>query len=350
MNRYTMKPRRVGVLIAAVILLAQGAALAAIVRPDHVVVVVMEDRFAHAIGDSANMPYTNNTLANGSLIYGNSHGLNTVDQEGQMNYLALYSGSTQGITDNNSGYSFSGPNLAKQLNAAGLSFTGFAESLPSNGDSTTQEAAQPGPNGIPDLYTRHYNPMAQFTDVGPGRTNADVNQTFDSYKSLIAMAGQFANLPTMSFIVPNKLHNTHGSDEAPPFATDPLQYNPLRQAADAWLQQNIDGYLQWAKTHNSLLIVTGDEGDRQHDFTAGTTTLVNGDPRLFIPGVNGKAVNPYNFYSTFEDMYGLTHIGDAPGAPALDTNAAGMLVAPEPSSLAAASLCGLLLLKRRRAE
>jgi hypothetical protein len=37
-------------------------------------------------------------------------------------------------------------------------------------------------------------------------------------------------------------------------------------AADAWLQINPDGYYQWAKTHNSLLIVTFDENDAKDKY------------------------------------------------------------------------------------
>src|SRR5205814_7638459 len=30
---------------------------------------------------------------------------------------------------------------------------------------------------------------------------------------------------------------------------------------DTWLRNNLDGYVQWAKTHNSLLVITYDEDD-----------------------------------------------------------------------------------------
>ena len=143
-------------------------------RPDHIVVVVEEDRASGALGDP-NMPYFNQ-LAQGGLVYSNSHGLT---HPSVPNYLALYSGSTQGVTDNNPNHSFSGPNLAKSLNTAGLSFTGYAESLPSAG-SQVQYApdASVDPDKHPDIYFRAYNPMAQFTDAGPGKTNADVNKPF----------------------------------------------------------------------------------------------------------------------------------------------------------------------------
>ena len=224
--------------------------------PDHVVVVIEEDRAANAIGDP-NMPYFNQ-LASSGLLYTDSHGVNPSSQEGEQDYLALYSGSTQGVTDNGRGYSFAGPNLSKSLYSAGLNFAGYPEFLPADGS----QVQQAGDGTHPDVYVRNYNPMAMFTDAGPGVTNATVNRTFNAFKSFAGLQTQYATLPTVSFVVPDTLDNTHGSNEAPPYATDPGAYNLLRNNADTWLRQNLDGYLQWARTHNSLLIVTGDEGDR----------------------------------------------------------------------------------------
>ncbi|MDB5288946.1 MAG: type sorting protein, partial [Phycisphaerales bacterium] len=108
---------------------------APLVKPSHIVIVMEEDRYANAIGDTTNMPYINQ-LASSGLLYSNSHGLNTTAQEGQMSYLGLYSGSTQGVTDNGNHGVFSGPNLAQSLANSGYSFSEYAESMPSNGDMT----------------------------------------------------------------------------------------------------------------------------------------------------------------------------------------------------------------------
>ncbi len=303
--------------------LTQVIGQASIVRPDHIVVLIEEDRAASALGDP-NLPYLNQ-LAAGGLVFSNSQGLNTSAQLGEMNYLALFSGSTQGVVDDSNSYSFAGPNLAKSLNStAGLSFVSYAESLPSDGSQVLQ--ASDGTH--PDLYTRSYNAAAMFTDAGTGKTNADINKTFDGFKSLTGLPNTYANLPTVSFVVPNNLNNSHGSNESAPFATDPSVYDLLRHSADTWLQQNIDAYVQWAKTHNSLLIITGDEGDRAHNFAKGVTTIVTGDPRLFVPGTDATSINHYNLLRTIEDMYGVTPLGNSAGVSHLDVNALGQLAAP----------------------
>lgn len=292
-----------------------------IVTPSHVVIVVEEDRAANAIGDTTNMPYFNQ-LAGTGLVYSNSHGLNTSSQAGEMSYLGLFSGNTQGVTDDSYHGPFSGPNLAQSLNNAGLSFIGFSESMPYAGDMTDNYAASPTNPAYDDLYMRAYNPMSQFTNVGTGKTNAQVNQTFASFPTT---AAGYASLPTVSMVIPNTLHNTHGSNDTDPYATDPGAYNLLRQNADTWLKTNLDGYLQWAKQNNSLLIVTDDEGDRAHNFAGGFATIINGDPRLFTAGTDARSVTPYNLLRTIEDMYGIAPLGSSATAGDYDTDATGKL-------------------------
>src|SRR4051812_42261847 len=305
---------------------------APIVGPDHIVVVIEEDRASGAIGDTAHMPYFNQLAASG-LVYTNSHG---VAHPSLPDYLALYSGSTQGITDNGNNHTFTGPNLAKSFNSTllpngqYLSFGGFAESLPRDGDTTTRIAGDPNnPSAPPDLYMRNYNPMAQFTDVGAhgttAITNAQVNKTFASFPTT---AAGYASLPTVSYIIPNCLHNTHGSNEQAPYATDPSEYNFLRSSADTWLKANLDAYLQWAKANNSLLIITTDEEETDSTPTSNLTTIINGDPDLVVHGTNNTSFNHFNVLRTIEDMYGLTPLGSTATVAPLTLNSLGQLSFP----------------------
>jgi hypothetical protein len=169
---------------------------------------------------------------------------------------------------------------------------------------------------------RAYNPASQFTNLGTGKTSAQVNLTFASFPTT---AAGYSALPNVAFVIPNTLHNTHGSNDTSPYATDPGQYNYLRQNADAWLRQNLDGYLQWARQNNSLLIITGDEGDRAHNFAAGFATIVNGASNLFVAGTDTKSVTPYNLLRTVEDMYGVAPLGNSASAADYDTDANGRL-------------------------
>src|SRR5690348_10033672 len=90
--------------------------------PDHIVVVVEENHDYDAIIGNPDAPYINSLAQNGALFTNYS----AVANPSQPNYLALFSGSTQGVTDNGY-YLLDQPTLAGQLGDAGLSFTGFQE-------------------------------------------------------------------------------------------------------------------------------------------------------------------------------------------------------------------------------
>ena len=307
----------------------EARVLFSVARPDHVVVVIEEDRFSNAIGDTKDFPYLNQ-LAAGGLVYTNSHG---VGHPSLPNYLALYAGSTLGVTDNGNTHTFTQPNLAKSLNslqvAPGqyLSFVGFAETLPQNGDTTTRIAPDPTISGsAPDVYMRNYNPMAQFADAGTQNgvavSNAAVNKTFASFPTT---AAGFAALPNVAFVIPNTNHNTHGSNEQAPWATDPANYDMFRKNADAWLSAKMNAYAQWAKANNSILIITQDEEEDDYKIASTVSTLIVGDPRLVVPGTNSTSVNHFNVTRTIEDMFGLPLLGSTGSVGDLTLDASGRL-------------------------
>jgi len=85
---------------------------------------------------------------------------------------------------------------------------------------------------------------------------------------------------------------------------------------DFWLQNNVDDYVQWARVHNSLLILTCDEDDN--------VTQANQIPMVFT-GANVKlghtsanTVTHYDVLRTIGDMYGLSSLGNAVNAATID--------------------------------
>src|SRR5207237_8045211 len=139
----------------------------------------------------------------------------------------------------------------------------------------------------------------------------------------------YSSLPTVTLIIPSNMHSTHGSNLAAPWAGSPDETNNdiLRTNANTWLQNNLDPYLQWAKTHNSLLIVTQDEERWTGGNAVTTTTIVNGSSNLFQQGANGTSINEYNLLRTIEDMYGLTALNNSATVSAYPINGAGKLAA-----------------------
>ena len=78
---------------------------------------------------------------------------------------------------------------------------------------------------------------------------------------------------------------------------------------DKWLKNNLDAYAQWAKTHNSLLIVNFDE-DSGTSVNQIFTTFVGAHVK---PGSYSESINHYSILRTMEASFGLPGIGNAAG-------------------------------------
>ena len=158
-----MPARRLASLVALTVttlLAATPSASAAPVplpRPDHVLVVVMENKDPGEIIGNAAAPYLT-ALARAGASFTDAH---AETHPSQPNYLALFSGSTQGVTDNGCDHRFAAPNLGSALLAAGRTFVGYSEGLPQAG-STVCTAGR---------YARKHSPWVNFTDLPGATTN-----------------------------------------------------------------------------------------------------------------------------------------------------------------------------------
>jgi uncharacterized membrane protein len=238
-----------------------------IAPPDHVVIVMEENHsFASIIGSSS-APYIN-SLAQQGALFTQSFG---VEHPSQPNYLDLFSGSNQGVTDDSCPHTFSTENLASELAAAGQTFTGFSEDLPSAGSTVCTSGA----------YAEKHTPWVNFTNVPAGS-----NQPFTSFPT------DFTNLPTVSIVDPNLNDDMHDGTIA---------------QGDTWLQQHINSYVQFAQTHNSLLIVTWDEDDNASGNQVATIFV----GPMVKQGQFAETINHFNVLRTIEDLYGLTRVGSA---------------------------------------
>lgn len=239
-------------------------------HPDHVVVFIEENRGFAQIMDKANSDSYIHALTKRGTLFTQSYG---VTHPSQPNYLALFSGSTQGVTDNRCGHSFNNDNLATTLRDAGLSFVSYAESLPAVGDLTCMSGA----------YQRKHNPVTNWQGT---RLPAEVNLRFSDFPQ------NFSQLPTVSFVIPDQNNDMHDGSFA---------------AADAWLKTNIAPYVEWAEKHNSLLILTWDEDDYKQDNRV--VTLLVGP--MVKSGTSAQRISHYNVLRTLLDFYGLPALGNS---------------------------------------
>jgi hypothetical protein len=250
-----------------------GAPANALPRPDHVMVVIFENEDAADIVASGEAPYLT-ALSKAGANFTDAHG---ETHPSQPNYLALFSGSTHGVTDNECPLELSGDNLASQLADTGLTFVGYSEGMPRTGYTGC---------GTGD-YARKHNPWVDFTDLPES-----VNQPYS------AMPADYAQLPTVSFVVPDMCNNMHDCDVA---------------TGDAWAEEHLSPYVAWAKDNNSLLIVTFDEDSGSDDNHI--ATIVAG--AAVRATASRQRIDHYDLLRTLEDMYGLEPLGHAAEAAPL---------------------------------
>jgi acid phosphatase len=280
---------------------------------DHVVIVLEENKDVDEVLNSNSAPYLNQLASESAQLtqlFGEEH-----NSEG--NYFWLFAGNRfdLGYEDEIPTHDLHGSNLAQQLQAHQHSFKGYAEDLPAIG--STVERVPKAPCGGNCGYARKHVPWASFPDLCPQTTvQACVNLPFSLFPE------DFSQLPTVSIVVPNLVNDMHS-------VADANQSLPRTQAVarevaqgDRWLKEKMDRYYQWAKTHNSLLIVTFDENENtahMHELTNPLSqdkshrnhivTLLAGARIHAGKYPEGKGLTHVNLLRTLEAMYGLPRSG-----------------------------------------
>ncbi|WP_031171232.1 alkaline phosphatase family protein [Streptomyces durhamensis] len=256
--------------------IGEGSAHAAgaVPSPDHVVVVVFENHAYSQVIGSSSAPYLNSLRSGGASLtqaYAETH-------PSQPNYFALFSGSTQGITDDSCytpGFS-SAPNLASETIAAGRSWASYNETLPSQGSTTCSSGK----------YARKHNPWFGFSNVPAS-----------SAKTFAQFPADYSTLPQLSFVTPNLCSDMHDCSVS---------------TGDTWLKNNLGAYATWAKSHNSLLVITFDEDNRLSGNRI--PTVLYGQP-VAAGSSSSTTYDHYDLLRTLEDSQGLTsHAGNAAAA------------------------------------
>jgi hypothetical protein len=241
-------------------------------RLDHVFVVVLENNAYEQVVGSPDAPYLNHlasTWSSATSFHGLTH-------PSLPNYLGLFAGDTFGIATDCSptdpGCSFDVPNIADRIEAAGLTWRGYFDSMP-----TPCLASGSG------AYSPRHNPFIYFDDIrlDAARCAGGVRPIGDLTTDLASAA----TTRSFSLIVPDNCHNAHDC----PLST-----------ADAWLRSVLPPIFDspaWA-TGTSLLVVTFDEDDGAHDNRIYTALV-------------GPSVRPGGQVTAANDLYGLLRTFEA---------------------------------------
>lgn len=256
----------------------------ALPRPDHIIIVMEENHGYSQLVGSDNAPYINELIKSGAL-FTNSHG---VTHPSQPNYLALFSGNLQGIIIDDcleNETPFNTPNLGAALLQNGFTFKGYAQTMPSDGYLGCQYKISTLTKLY--LYARKHAPWVNW--IG----NKENNFPDSLSVPMTQFPVNYNSLPTVSFVIPDMDYDMHNSGARGAHAAI--------QRGDTWLKDNLDNYINWARQHNSLFILTFDEDDY---------TNQNQIPTLFVgpmvkPGKYSEKINHYNVLNTIEAIYGL---------------------------------------------
>ncbi|MDP4284731.1 MAG: alkaline phosphatase family protein [Bacteroidota bacterium] len=262
----------------------KNIAKAGIIVPDHIIIVIEENHGYDQIIGSTSAPYINE-LANTSAVFTNSHG---VTHPSQPNYLAFFSGSTQGIPDDQclqDKTPYTTPNLGAALIKNGYSFKGFAQTMPSPGFLDCSYLKGDLTGGT--LYARKHAPWVNW------QGNKENNIPDSVSQPMTAFPKDFDQLPTVAFVIPDQDHDMHNIGT-------PGDSAAIKRGDD-WLKENLGAYVEWAKTHNSLLILTYDEDQ----FTPQNHILTIFAGANIKPGKYDEKIDHYSILNTMEAMYDL---------------------------------------------
>jgi hypothetical protein len=280
----------------------------------HVFIVLEENQSYSSVIGNPSMPYLNSLASQYGLAtnyYANTH-------PSIGNYFMLTTGQIL-TNDNNktpSSFPVSVDNIVRELIAAGKSWKGYAECLPSVGYLGGNVTSDCG-----TYYVRHF-PPPYFTDVQNSLTQQQNLVPFTQFATDLAL-GQ---LPNYSFITPNGCHDAH---------------NCGLDVADNWLKTNLDPLIQSPGfQQDGLLIIVFDESvDADAAFGGGQVAMLVISPKV-KPGY--KSTILYQHQSTLRMVIEGLALTSFPGASATAPDMGEFFVpasGPAPAvSLSAASL------------
>jgi len=250
--------------------------------------VVMEENkgYAATLGTCSADPYYC-SLASTYATYTGWHG---VGHPSQPNYFAFTSGSTQGCTSDTCG-AFGGPSLGSQLNAAGISWTAYMESMPSACDTSNAGG-----------YVVKHDPFVSSSAV------TDCAAHVLPYPGAISIASSLdLSNPSFVWITPNLANDMH---------------NGSVSAGDAWLKANLAPVLasSWFAGANATVIVTMDENDAQSTPGGGQVPMVVISSSSQGVGVVTAHGNHFGTLRSIEEEFGLGLLGGAASSANGDVN------------------------------
>jgi phosphatidylinositol-3-phosphatase len=252
---------------------------------DHVVVIVLENHSFESVIGSPEAPYLNSFAGRWAL----ATGYTGVSHPSLPNYLAMIGGSTFGISSDCTDCFVNAPSLPDRLEAAGKTWKGYLEGMPS-----------PCFIGSSGLYAQKHNPFIYFDPIrlDPSRCAKIV-----PYGQLATDFASPATAPNFAFIAPNLCNDGHDCSLA---------------TTDAWLAGEVPALMssKGFAGSRSLLVITYDEGEGGSERLA-TVLAGSGVKQGFT---SAATYDHYSLLRTIESLWGLAPLasGDSAAVPMAD--------------------------------
>jgi phosphatidylinositol-3-phosphatase len=251
----------------------------------HVIWVWLENESYGSVIGSSDAPYLNSLAARCGLAT-NYQG---VSHPSLPNYLAATGGSTFGITDDGdpSDRPVKAPSIFSQINAAGLTWRGYDESMPTPCDTTGSGLYAPRHN--PAVYYVPLRQACQQSDValGPMGTGA------------LARDLQRNTLPSFAFVTPNVCHDGHDCSV---------------QTSDAWMSTFLPAVFSSAayRAGQTVVFVVWDEGTNGNHIP-----MIVAAPSVRSGTKSNASFNHYSLLRTSEQLLGLPTLGQSANASSM---------------------------------
>jgi acid phosphatase len=220
------------------------SALGATPGANHLAVIVLENKsYAQVVGNQ-NAPYINNTLIPTGRLFTAYY---AAFHPSLPDYLAITSGSNSGcVIDGCPRNSIPGPSLFSEMNAAGISWRVYAESMTTN--------CKQGNLGA---YLVRHNPPPYYQSLGAsGDKTCSKNDV--PYTQLATDIGS-GTLPRFLWVTPNMYDDMHTDQQAAPCALGNAIQDEICQG-DTWLSNNLPAILSDGGRNDVAAVITWDEG------------------------------------------------------------------------------------------
>jgi phosphatidylinositol-3-phosphatase len=254
----------------------------------HIILIIFENREYSSVVGNGSWPNFNNLASNYALLTQSY----AVAHPSLPNYIALTSGSTQGITSDCTSCFVNATNIGDILEQNGKSWKGYMEDMPS-----------PCYVGNSGDYAQKHNPFIYYDDI---RTNSD--RCASHVVPLTQFDTDLSNnqLPDFSWITPNMCNDGHDCSSS---------------TADSFLGSEVNKILASPSfDQNSLLILTFDEGSSGSSCCGLPSSAGGHIATLFISGLakagyqDSTSYDHYSILKMMADAWSLPyleHAGDS---------------------------------------